>query len=260
LIARFYPVKRDSTDKQAWDSGAGGQAKAASATYSRDRDEDGDFEVQAPISDANREYTFGWHSPFENSGSGSLFPTLSSMLQSGTADQIVRAIKGRFSNDQDSGDDGELARLAATLQSAEGRTGITKLNSTQVFLGMQPVKVSMTLHFRALVDPESEVRKPIAKLLEWGLPQFLANEGLLAGAIRDFGKGIDVQTVFPSLAPRLIGFEYGDTTMLPMVIENISEPITTPRNIQGYQISTSIQITLSSLTAFDRNNVKALYR
>jgi hypothetical protein len=47
------------------------------------------------------------------------------------------------------------------LRNAAGRTGITKLNSTQIFSGMPPVKFSFTAHFRALTDPQSEVRDPI---------------------------------------------------------------------------------------------------
>lgn len=251
LLARFYPVKRDSNDKAAWGRSTGTRKIDGDPSFSVD---DG-FEVQAPITDANREYTFGWHSPFENAGSGSLFPTLSSLLQSGTVAQMAQSITGNQQSDEDSA----MAKLAATLQSAEGRTGITKLNSTQVFLAMQPVKIPMTLHFRALVDPKREVQDPIVQLLEWSLPQYLAKDGVIANAIKNSDKGIDIQTVLPSLAPQLIAFQYADTTMLPMVVENVSEPLTTPRNIQGYQISTSVQITLSSLSALDRSDVNRIF-
>ncbi|HEY0662788.1 MAG TPA: hypothetical protein VGD21_15875, partial [Lysobacter sp.] len=140
-----------------------------------------------------------------------------------------------------------------------GRTGITKLNSTQVFSGMPPVKLSMTLHFRALIDPVSEVRAPLAQLKEWALPQVLANDGFIANAVKNGNKEGLVETVFPSVVPQIIGMQYGDMTLQPLVIESISEPITAPRSSDGAIIALSVQVTLATLTALDRRDVQRIY-
>ena len=47
------------------------------------------------------------------------------------------------------------------LKQFEGRTGITKLNSTQVFTGMPPVKIQVTALLRAWRDSASEVEAPL---------------------------------------------------------------------------------------------------
>ncbi|WP_321946566.1 hypothetical protein [Paraburkholderia sp. J10-1] len=246
LIAKFYPVKRVEGGG-GWQQDTGSREVSQSENYTVDNG----FEVWAPITDGAREISMNWHSPFENSGSNALFPTLSALLQGGQAQELYQTITGK-SMSEDAGSVGGL------LKQAEGRTGITKLNSTQVFLGMQPVKISVTAHFRALKDPVSEVQDPIDQLLAWSVPQYLAAEGLVANAIKGGGQSA-VETVFPSVSPQLIAMQYGNKSYLPLVVESVSEPITVPRSKGGVILQSSVQIGLSSLTALDRRDIAAAY-
>jgi hypothetical protein len=145
------------------------------------------------------------------------------------------------------------------LRDATGRTGITKLNSTQVFSGMPPVKISFTAHFRALIDAYSEVRQPITQLEQWAVPQYLADQGVIAGALQNGLKQSSLETIYPSVAPQLLAMKYGDQTILPIVIESISKPITLPRSSQGEALTVAVQLTVATLTAVDRRDIAGFY-
>jgi hypothetical protein len=250
LIARFYPIKK-MDDGSGWSQSKGLNTLSTSPKYAVD---DG-FEVHCPITEGNEEMTLNWHSPFENAGAESMASTLSAMLQSGAAESTLQAVAKSFGID--------ASGISDWLGKATGRTGITKLNSTQIFNGMPPVKLSMTLHFRALVDPIKEVRDPIAQLMKWAVPQMLSANGTVAAGISsaaDGGYQGIFATVFPSLSPQVLGMKYGDMTYEPMVIESISKPFTNPRSAAGVLIHQSVQITLCTLAALDRRDIDNLYR
>lgn len=250
LIAKFYPVKK-MQDGSGWVQSLDNRhVISESEKYVVD---DG-FEVHCPITDGTTEMTLGWTSPFENSGAESKAPTLSAMLQSGSLSPALLALGKGFGHDLTG------SSAAVMLEKSSGRTGITKLNSTQVFSGMPPVKMSMTLHFRALKDPVKEVREPLLMLKQWALPQMLASDGLIAAGLKNGAQQGLIETVFPSLTPQIIGMKYGDMTYEPMVIESISEPFTNPRSSDGVMLSCSVQVTLATLTALDRRDIQKIYR
>lgn len=249
LIARFYPVKRLESGN-GWEQSRDKREISAADKFTVD---DG-VEVHCPISDGNEEMTFNWQSPFENTGAESKAPALSAMLQSGSLSAPLQALAEKIGLDK------QVSGATSALASAIGRTGITKLNSTQVFSGMPPVKITLTLHFRALKDPVKEVQEPIKQLKAWALPQYLANDGLIANAVRNGGEQSMMQTVFPSLTPQVIGMKYGDLTYLPLVIEGVSNPITAPRASNGVILAQSVQVTLATLTALDRRDIAHIYR
>lgn len=252
LIAKFYPVKKMADG--SWEQSRDKYKIASADKYEVD---DG-YEVHAPITDGNSEMTLNWNSPFENAGAESKAPALSAMLQSGSLAPILQAMG---SSGFMSGKFDEMAKKSADFtRSLAGRTGITKLNSTQIFTGMPPVKMSLTLHFRALQDPVMEVKNPLIQLKEWALPQRLAIDGLIANGINNGIKQNPIETIFPSKAPQIIGMQYGDMTYEPMVIESISDPVTAPRSSDGVIIACSVQITLGTLTALDRGDMRKIYR
>lgn len=249
LIARIYPLKK-MADGSGWTQSRDTREVSASDRYTID---DG-FEVHAPITDGTSEMTLSWNSPFENAGAESKAPALTAMLQSGSLTPMLQAVAEKL------GYDTAGTTAAGMLEKAAGRTGITKLNSTQIFTGMPPLKLSLTLHFRAVKDPIAEVRDPIAQLQKWAVPQLLSSEGLLSGGIKGAGKKDFIETIFPSVAPQVLGMRYGDRTYEPMVIESISEPFTNPRSDKGVLVQQSIQITLTTLTALDRRDIDRIYR
>ncbi|MFM0158018.1 hypothetical protein [Paraburkholderia sediminicola] len=246
LIAKFYPLKRVQ-------SGGGWVQSRDTRDLAKEFTVDDGFEVHCPITDGTQEMSFNWHSPFEGAGAESKAPTLSAMLQSGSLTPILEAFIARH------GSSGTADKALEALAQAQGRTGITKLNSTQTFTGMPPVKLSVTLHFRAVTDPQSEVRDPISQLEQWAVPQFLADDGVIAGAVKSAGEDGILQTIYPSVTPQILAMQYGDMLYQPMVIESLSKPITNPRDASGVMISCSVQATICSLVAWDRRDIKRLY-
>ncbi|KVN83490.1 hypothetical protein WJ68_16395 [Burkholderia ubonensis] len=211
---------------------------------------DDGYEVWTPLTDGSQEMSLNWISPFEGAGAEAKAPTLSSMLQSGTLTADLQALLG--------GDVSQSA-VGKILRDATGRTGITKLNSTQVFSGMPPIKFSVTAHFRALIDPQKEVRAPIMQLEQWAVPQYLADQGVIAGALQNGLKQSPLETIYPSVAPQLLAMRYGDQTVLPIVIESMSKPFTVPRSSKGEPINVAVQLTIATLAAVDRRGIAGYF-
>ncbi|TAM53820.1 MAG: hypothetical protein EPN57_08665 [Paraburkholderia sp.] len=251
LIAKFYPVKRTDSGN-GWAQSFDTRTVSAADNFTVDEG----FEVHCPITDGSQEMSLGWHSPFEGTGVEAKAATLSAMLQSGQLAPELQNILSRMplGSAADAG-----TSVGKLLRDATGRTGITKLNSTQVFSGMPPVKISFTAHFRALSDAYSEVRQPITQLEQWAVPQYLADQGVIAGALQNGLKQSPLETIYPSVAPQLLAMKYGDQTILPIVIESISKPITLPRSSQGEALAIAVQLTVATLTAVDRRDIAGFY-
>lgn len=251
LLARFYPVRKLS-DSSGWEQGRRTAGTAADQYVS-----DNGIEVHAPMTDGTSDMTQNWTSPFENTGAESKAPALSAMLQSGSLTSMLQGV-GAAGIAPEMLDD--LAKKSADMaRKIEGKTGITKLNSTQIFSGMPPIKLTFTLHFRAFKDPIKEVREPILKLEEWAAPQMLAADGLIANALKGGTSQNVFDAIFPSLTPQIIGMRYGDMTYQPMVIESVGKPITNPRSEKGVMTACSVQVTIATLTALDRADLRKIY-
>jgi len=82
--------------------------------------------VHAPLTDANMEMVLNWQSPFEQAGPESRAPALMAMLQSGALQPIVDALLGRSPEERAAAQQ----KSDRFLRQFEGRTGITRLNST----------------------------------------------------------------------------------------------------------------------------------
>lgn len=223
---------------------------------------DGAESVFGPLSDANFDLTLNWQSPFENTGPESKLPSMMAMIQSGQMGIVANALQaGGFANEPGtlSNSLAESAKRASTK--LVGKTGITKLNSRQVFSGMPPVKLNFTLHFRAMSDPQSEVEIPYCRLLEMALPKKLAEDGSLAEAIKTNGGAVDkvLTALFPSDAPTMVGMIYAGKRYSPMVIEHLSNHIDIPIDTDGYTLHRAVQVSLSTLAALDRQDVRSIF-
>lgn len=225
LIASFYEVERKDG---GWRRVVGGEV------------------VKAPLTESSMEMVLGWQSPFEGSGADKGVPALSSMLQSGALQPFVNP-------------DG---KAGAVLSKFEGRTGITKLNSTQVFSGMPPVKIQVTALFRAWAKPVEEVEDPFNQLMKWALPINLAPNGAIL-SILEAGKNwvagqalsdATVDALLPSTAPTKIAMKYKGRTYSPLVIESIGHPMNSPIDSNGRYVELAIPMTLCTLTAIDRQD------
>lgn len=232
LIATFRAVKRDKVgDQVAWVSVPGSPI------------------VQAPITEANIEHTINWQSPFENVGADQRFSSLSALLQTGALaplgmlwDQFIKNIPETVLEKYGINRQG----AASALKALEGRSSVTKLNSTQVFNGLPPMKISFTAHFRAENNPLEEVEHPLNQLIEWALPKSIVDDGILAQA----AKG-NAQSLWPSETPTIIGMQYAGRSFQPLVIESAPYPLSAPRDPEGRMLSAQVPIVVASLAAWD---------
>ena len=245
LIAKIYPVDADGKPDTTLTGGAYGAETSIAVV------------VAAPLTDGNLDVTLNWQSAFENSGTDSKLPAISQLLQSGQASVMLNLMAAFFSDDPNSKFNKAQVALKETAKQAEaltGRTGITKLNSRQVFTGLPPIKIPITMYFRAWADPQKEVESPINQLFAWALPQELANSSVLAGALEELleGKVPNLETIFPSTIPRFVALEYGGRTYKPLVIESIGHPLVLPRSKDGEMLSASVQLTLATLEAWGK--------
>jgi hypothetical protein len=228
LIAQFYEVDRDG------------------------KRTDPDVTVKAPLTDAQLDFTFAWQSPFENAGPETKAPTLFAMLQSGAINPIIESVAGKPSAG------GAQQKSAEFLKQFEGRTGITKLNSTQVFSGMPPGDCTITALFRAWKDPIKEVEEPYNQLMLWAFPQELAKDSTLLTGATNAVKGDKgwIEATLPSKSPTLIAMKYKGEIYAPLVIESIGKPLSSPIDANGRFVELLVPMKLSTLTAWDRNDWK----
>ena len=128
---------------------------------------DGGASFKAAVKEGSVEQSFNWASPFENMSAESEKMSLMGLAQTGGIADLSQALGliGESSEEKNSDN-----KFQAFSDAVEGRSGITKLNSTQVYSGHSPLKVSMTLIFRAWQDPQSEVAAPYQALLKMAYP------------------------------------------------------------------------------------------
>jgi hypothetical protein len=226
LIAKFYPVERKKSEHK---DANGNNTYIWQPIQSEP-------EVWAPISDGSIDTAFNWHSAFEGVGADQKWSAISALLQTGAlkpladlADQYL--LKG-------------IAEKATTT--FEGKTSVTKLNSTQVFTGLPPATITFTAHFRAYADPSAEVAAPVNQLMMWAHPQELAQDGFLLEAAQ--GK---LQGLYPSKIPRILAMKYAGSTYLPLVLDGLPVALTPPRDAQGRMLAQSVSIKLQSLSSLD---------
>lgn len=206
----------------------------------------------ALVDDANLEVTLNWQSPFDGAGPESRAPTLTAMLQSGALQPIAEKINTDLGG-----------ATKALSETARGRTGITKLNSTQVFDGMPPLRLQVTALLRAWQDPGAEVEAPLDQLMAFALPQSLAPEGTLLTAFLDWARSGQrdltslVTEAMPSMAPRTLSLQYKGRRFAPLVIETIGVPLHSPSDEQGRFVQMQIPITFATLTAIDGGDWRA---
>jgi len=233
LIASFYEVAK--TGEDSWGTIEGQTDPVA---------------VHAPLTEANMEMVLNWQSPFEQAGPESRMPALTAMLQSGALQPIVDSILGKKT-------EGEWQNKPIEyLKQFEGRTGITKLNSTQVFNGMPPVKITVVALLRAWRDAAREVEAPFNKLMEWALPVDLSKDGSVLARLAETARGEmgHIEAMMPSLSPTRIAMQYKNRLFSPLVIESIGMPLNSPVNGDGRFVQLAVPMTLCTLTAIDRKD------
>ncbi|MDN5780530.1 MAG: hypothetical protein L0H23_00665 [Luteimonas sp.] len=245
LIAKFYPVRQYTPIE--------GEAAGPWLAVP-----DGPV-VAAPLTESSLDVTMNWQSPFEQSGPESSAPALMAMLQSGAIRPVLNSLDAASATvagtvGLDASTNGIFDRVKSAAASVEGRAGITRLNSTQVFSGMPPVKISVTALFRAWRDAAAEVEAPFNQLMSWALPEKLSEAGPILSRAADYtvtGAGGVADVLVPSKVPTKIGMTYKGSTYAPLVIESIGQPISSPIDSSGRFVELLVPMTLCTLTAID---------
>jgi hypothetical protein len=110
--------------------------EGANARWER---EPGSLEVRAPITGGSLEQTANWVFPFESQTVDAKLSSLSSVFQVGGFEAMLNSLQQYLPADSFLG--GSIDVATQQLKTL-GRTGVTKLNSTQVFSGMPPLKIT----------------------------------------------------------------------------------------------------------------------
>lgn len=191
-------------------------------------------------------------SPFENSNPEQRLPTLMATMQSGdwtgTGSAIIQSVNGALGTDFPT--DG-----LNSLNKFEGRSNFTKVNSTQIFMASQPVKLNVTAYFQAWTDALVDVENKIKILSQFALPIELSKNSLIGNVAA--GQGLD--SLFPSFAPPFVGVRVANKNYAPMILESLSAPLMTQLDTNGNRISVEVQMTFSSRQAWDGNDINNLF-
>lgn len=221
--------------------------------------------VEALVTDADMSVASNYQTPFDNINPEMKRPTLLGMLQSGEmAKALPQAAEGKGVIGSIFATAGKIGASITTelgisknfsdaIQSLEGRSNLTKINSVQVFVSTSSVEMSMTLFFCALYDARKEVEQQIKLLQQWALPQLLA-ESIIKSVSDGFLQGI-----FPSIVPPFVAITYGGKTYKPFLIREVGTPLVTPMDKDGNRLSTTVTLSLISRRAWDAADIKTLY-
>ncbi|WP_125875110.1 hypothetical protein [Ectopseudomonas oleovorans] len=214
--------------------------------------------VRMAPTEFNLEQALNWQSPFENAGAEGLSPSMMNMLQSGAITPVLNSLAGLLDSTLGEGAGDSARKMGGRVGEVRGRTGMTKLNSVQVFTGAAPLKFQGQFILRAWRDPVAEVEKPLEQLMQWALPKYLAPEGTMLSGAMDFaaGKKDLGEAILPSEAPTLIGIKYKGRVYAPLVIENIGLDLCSPVDNKGNFVQLQLPITFASLVAWDRHDWK----
>jgi len=209
----------------------------------------GTDQVVAVAIDAEMTVESQYSSPFDSINPEHRWPTLLGMLQSGDWVSTLDSAMSNIFGVKLSGDTKE------NLEKIEGRSNLTKQNSTQIFVSSQPVTIPATLYFGAWENAKTEVEDQIRLLQQWSLPVELV-EGSL---IKEVVENRTLESLFPSKVPPFVAVYYGGKKFLPLLIQSVSAPMVVPMDSDGNRMQLQVQITFVSRTAWDANNITQMY-
>lgn len=189
-----------------------------------------------------------YSTPFENSNPEHRLPTLMGMLQSGDWINTLETVASSVFGVSLSGDSQD------SLRSLEGRSNLTKTNSTQIFVSSS-VQLSMTLIFSAWESAKTEVEDQVRLLQQWSLPKKLEQGSIVASV----AEGKSLESLFPSLVPPFVSIYYGNKRYLPFLIQSVSAPLVVPMDSEGNRMSLQVTINFLSRTAWDAENITNIY-
>jgi hypothetical protein len=233
-------------------------------------DDNPDFDktIIGVLLDGDRETESQFQTPFENINPEMKMPTMMGIIQSGQtassfasivqkngADTLVGQLIGGVSKGIDLlGARDALDDFSSAIQSLEGRSNFTKVNSVQVYVSSASVRLNGTIYFQAWRDPKSEVEAMVERLTSWSLPVQLSADSVAVSAINNGFEGL-----FPSRVPPFVSITYGGRRLAPMLISNVTEPLVVERGENGDRLAISVPVSFLSRAAWDAQDNKRYY-
>ena len=103
--------------------------------------------IRALLTDGDKSIESQWQTPFENSNPELKMPMLMANLQTGQMLQAAATLgeNSPFMSALSDMASGPLATAEIALKSVEGRTNLTKVNTTQVFLSTSSVRLNLSI-------------------------------------------------------------------------------------------------------------------
>lgn len=214
--------------------------------------------IKALCIDGDKTIESQYQTPFENSNPEQRLPTLMAAIQSGefargfgsvaSNDSLIGKVANSVMNvSQDLG-----SMIGVNLADLQGRTNLSKVNTTQVFLSTSSIKVNLTVFFQAYRNALTEVEYQIMQLEAWSLPQYLSKYSITANIAGSEG-------IFSGLIPPFVEVTLSGKTYKPFVIESVSAPLITPIDSDGNRLNLTANISLLSRTAWDAGDLYKLY-
>ncbi|MCK4087733.1 hypothetical protein HCY58_11815 [Acinetobacter radioresistens] len=210
----------------------------------------GSSSVTSIVTEGDMAIEADYSTPFENSNPENKLPTLMGMVQAGdwvnSLDNNLGSALGLSLSEE----------TKNKLNSLEGRSNFTKINSTQIYLSNQPVKINATLFFEAWADALHEVENQLALLQQWALPAYLSDKSLVSGVIQD----TSIESLFPSKIPPFVSFSYAKKRYAPLFLVNVGAPLVAPMDKNGNRILVEVTVSFISRNSWDKNDLAALYK
>lgn len=116
--------------------------------------------IRALLTDGDKSIESQWQTPFENSNPELKMPMLMANLQTGQMLQAAATLgeNSPFISALSDMASGPLATAENALKSVEGRTNLTKVNTTQVFLSTSSVRLNLSIFSWLLVMREQKLK------------------------------------------------------------------------------------------------------
>lgn len=215
--------------------------------------------IRVLLTDGDKSIESQWQTPFENSNPELKMPMLMANLQTGQMLQVAGSLgeNSPFKSALFDMSSGPLTSAENALKSVEGKTNLTKVNTTQVFLSTSSVRLNLSIFFLAFSDARSEVEDRIMQLEAWSLPVSLSSDSTLQNVINDSNTALE--GLFSGVIPPFISLTTHGKTYKPFIIESVSAPIVAPIDEKGNRLSLAVNISLMSRTAWDSKDIYSLY-
>lgn len=202
--------------------------------------------VEALFIDGDKSIESQWQSPFENMSADGKFPSLMASLQSGEMSDALGAILTSVGAKT-------LAEGAKEkLDQVKGLTTFNKVNSEQIYLSTQSVRMSLTLGFMAYSNAKTEVEQQIMLLEKWALPKKLSDASTVENMFKE-GQ------IFTGEIPPFVSVTLQGKTYTPMIIESVQSSLKVPTDKQGNRLNATVSLTIVSKTAWDAQDIIKLY-